>query len=63
GLLPFSTVEQARAAFAVVLCDYARHCRAARAIAAEYLRAELVLGELLDYASASPRPRVARLPV
>lgn len=47
GLLAFSTLEEAEAAFAAVQADYERHCRAARAIASEYLRAEVVLEDLL----------------
>ncbi|HUZ30367.1 MAG TPA: hypothetical protein VMU90_14055 [Solirubrobacteraceae bacterium] len=50
GLLAFSTIEEAQAAFAAVQSDYPHHCRAARAIASEYLRAETVLGELLTCA-------------
>jgi hypothetical protein len=53
GLLPFSNLEEAIAAFEAVQADYARHCAAAREIAAEYLRAEAVLADLLDYATAS----------
>jgi hypothetical protein len=50
GLLAFSTIEEAEAAFAAVQADYPHHCRAARAVASEYLRAETVLGELLKCA-------------
>jgi hypothetical protein len=53
GVLPFSSFAEAVAAFESVLADYARHCEAARAIAAEDLRAETVLGKLLDYVGAS----------
>lgn len=49
GLLPFSSFEDAVAAFQSVVADYERHCNAARALAHEYLRAETVLGALLDY--------------
>jgi hypothetical protein len=48
GLLPFSTIEQAVAAFEAVAGDYARHARAAAEIAREHLRAETVLGDLID---------------
>jgi len=47
GLLPFSTLEQAVAAFDSVTSDYQRHATAARAIAEEYLSAERVLGDLI----------------
>ncbi len=53
GLLPFSSIGDAVAAFQSVVADYEHHCSAARAIAQEYLRAETVLGALLDYVSAS----------
>jgi hypothetical protein len=48
GLLPFSTLEQAVAAFESVTSDYQTHAAAARAIAEEYLRAERVLGDLIE---------------
>jgi hypothetical protein len=53
GLLPFSSIEDAVGAFQSVIADYERHCNAAREIAQEYLRAETVLGALLDYVSTS----------
>lgn len=53
GLLPFSSLEQAVSAFEAVLSDYRRHCRAARAIAEEHLRAETVLGTLLERSGAA----------
>jgi hypothetical protein len=53
GLLPFSSIGDAVAAFQSVVADYEYHCNAARAIAQEYLRAETVLGALLDYVSSS----------
>jgi hypothetical protein len=46
GLLAFQTVEEAAAALDEVNRDYARHCRAARAIAEEYFSADHVLGRL-----------------
>jgi hypothetical protein len=52
GLFAFQTIDQAESAFAAVERDYARHCQAARAIAAEHLRAETVLGALLEAAAA-----------
>lgn len=48
GLLPFSTVNDALAAFSAVTADWSRHSAAAQAIAEEYLRAETVLGQLLE---------------
>jgi hypothetical protein len=59
GVLPFSDIAEAVAAFESVLADYDRHCSAARAIADEYLRAEKVLGALLDYVSVSKRTRAS----
>jgi hypothetical protein len=52
GLFAFRDVEQARHAFAAVLSDYGRHCRAARALAEEHLCAETVLDSLLSGAAA-----------
>ena len=54
GLFAFQTLEQAASAFAAVERDYPRHCQAAREIAAEHLRAETVLGALLEAAAADP---------
>jgi hypothetical protein len=48
GLFAFETVDDALEAFEIVLSDYARHAEAARQIAEQYLRAETVLGRLLD---------------
>jgi hypothetical protein len=59
GLFAFTTLDQAQAAFEAVESDYPRHCRAARAIAEEHLRAETVLGHLLEALAASGAPRVA----
>lgn len=59
GVLSFSNIAEAVAAFESVLADYDRHCSAARAIANEYLRAEKVLGALLDYVSVSNRTRAS----
>ena len=56
GLFAFSTLEQATAAFEAVVADYERHCQAAHRIAAEYLRAETVLGALLESVAADPVP-------
>jgi hypothetical protein len=59
GLLAFGTLEDAVAAFDDVCSDYQRHGRAALAIAEEYLRAETVLGPMIDYVSVSARSRPA----
>ena len=48
GLFAFSTPEQAVAALEEVQADYDRHSRAARDLAAEYFRAEVVLARLLE---------------
>jgi hypothetical protein len=47
GLFAFDTMDDVLAAFEAVAADYDRHARAARAIAAEYFRAETVLARLL----------------
>jgi hypothetical protein len=47
GLFPFSTMEEIMVAFEALKSDYAKHSRAAHAIAEEYFRAEKVLGTLL----------------
>ena len=47
GLFAFNTMEQALAAFETIRSDYARHSRAARAIAQEYFRAETVMKKVL----------------
>ena len=52
GVLPFSTVDQAKAAIEAVNRDYAAQCRAAREIAETYFAAEHVLGELIERAFA-----------
>jgi hypothetical protein len=48
GLFAFNTMEEILAAFEAVNSDYAKHSRAARAIAEEYFRAETVLAKLLE---------------
>jgi hypothetical protein len=47
GLFAFNTMDEILAAFEAISSDYARHSRAARAIAEEYFKAETVLGRLL----------------
>jgi hypothetical protein len=48
GLFAFRSLEDIITAFEAVETDYARHSRAARAIAEEYFRAETVLAKVLD---------------
>ena len=52
GLLPFTTPEQAAAAIREVEADYARHARAARALAEAYFDSDTVLTRLVDEALA-----------
>jgi len=47
GLMPFETLEQALAAIDAINADYARHSRAARAVAREFFDASVVLRKLL----------------
>jgi hypothetical protein len=47
GLFAFRSIEDILAAFDAIESDYARHSRAARAVAEDYFRAETVLGRLL----------------
>ena len=47
GLFAFDSLEEATAAVQEINRDYGRHCRAARAVAAEYFAAETVLRDLL----------------
>jgi len=47
GLFAFRSIADILAAFAAIEWDYARHSRAARAVAEDYFRAETVLGRLL----------------
>lgn len=48
GLLAFATVDEALAGVDAINADYARHARAARAIAERYFDSDLVLGRLLE---------------
>jgi hypothetical protein len=50
GLLPFSQIEEAAAAIGEVVANYARHAKAARAIAEEYFDSDKVLTRLIDEA-------------
>lgn len=47
GLMTFNTLEQAVERLQAIEADYARHCRAARAIAAEYFDSGKVLNNML----------------
>jgi hypothetical protein len=55
GILPFRTLDEAAVALHCVEADYARHAKAARAIAAEYFDAFRVLSRLLAVV-AGPDP-------
>ncbi len=48
GLFAFNSTDEIVAAFDAIRSDYAKHSRAARAIAEEHFRAEKVLQKLLD---------------
>jgi hypothetical protein len=51
GLFGFQTMEDILLAVDAIESDYARHCRAARDIAAEYFAAEKVVGSLMQRAN------------
>src|SRR5581483_8400472 len=61
GLFAFSDLDQAVEAVAAVQADPARHRRAAREVAREYLSHEVVLGNVLDHMGL-PTPRRWRPP-
>jgi hypothetical protein len=48
GLFAFNSMDEIVAAFEAIEADYAKHSRAARAIAHDYFRAETVLAKLLQ---------------
>jgi hypothetical protein len=50
GLFDYTTEDEALAAIDAIAADYARHSRAARAIASEYFAADRVVGALLSAA-------------
>jgi hypothetical protein len=50
GLFGFGSTEEILAAVDAIELDYARHCRGARDLAAEYFAAEKVLGSLMERA-------------
>jgi hypothetical protein len=47
GLFAFTTMDEALAAIDAINTDYARHCKAARTIAAEYFDARRVAARLI----------------
>jgi hypothetical protein len=53
GLLSFETVEQAASGADAIASEYARHARAARAVAERYLDSDRVLASLLERTEAS----------
>ena len=52
GLFSFSTLDEAASAVEAIRADYARHRRAARAVAAEYFDHAVVLRHLLNVCGA-----------
>jgi hypothetical protein len=52
GLFGFATLDEAAGAVEAIRSDYARHRRAARAVAAEYFDHAVVLGHLLNVCGA-----------
>jgi hypothetical protein len=53
GVLPFDSPESAVDAIQRATCDYARHCRKARAIAEEFFESSMVLDQLLKGATGT----------
>lgn len=51
GLVSFRTLEEAIAGAEHISSEYSAHCRAARAVAAEYFNSDRVLGGLLERAA------------
>jgi GT2 family glycosyltransferase len=62
GLFAFSTLDDIVAAVEAINADYARHRRAARAIARECFSHEIVLGRMLETLGLAPRPQAQRHP-
>src|SRR3954452_56542 len=60
GLFAFNDVEEAAAAIKEIEADPARHRRAARDIATEFLRHDVVLGDMLDHLGLPSRERVGQ---
>ena len=54
GLFGFSTIEEIEARSRASTRDYARHSRAARAIAREWFDYRVVLGAMLDHLDCAP---------
>ena len=54
GLVAFTTLDDAVAGARVILADYDRHCRAARALAEEWFAADRVLGRLCEEVGVAP---------
>jgi hypothetical protein len=54
GLLAFMTLDQAARGAEIILQDYERHSRAARAIAARYFDSDQILSELIDRVGICP---------
>jgi len=54
GLLSFRTLEEAEAGATEIARNYEHHCRAARALAEEYLDSDRVLARLLDDVGVAP---------
>ncbi|HWH96596.1 MAG TPA: hypothetical protein VNT03_22225 [Baekduia sp.] len=53
GMVVFSTLDEAVAGVEAIRSDYARHARAARALAEEHFDSDKVLGRLLDRLAAA----------
>jgi ATP-binding cassette, subfamily B, bacterial len=62
GLFAFADVDDAAAALAAVQAEPARHRRAAREIAREYLSHEVVLGDMLEHLGLRARRRLRPAP-
>ena len=61
GVLPFSTFDEAVGALDALDSEYELHCRAAREIAAELFDSARVLNSLLERATGTLDPGVARI--
>src|SRR5262249_6733474 len=48
GLVTFGTMSAAYAGSAAIMCEYERHCRAARALAEQWFDARKVLASVLE---------------
>jgi hypothetical protein len=54
GLVPFRTLEQAVAGAEQIVCNYDRHCRAARSLAEAYFDSDKVLSRLAEEIGIAP---------